>query len=297
SCKAIPRKSVSYKEIIELAENILSLKKESVNAVFYDDAVPKNNFVMICSSKLEKAIVDFINDILLERNQVTFIAWPVWIVSTYFQNFPLDREKFRCALFSIEREEICEIIAYTNNGIICYRNGDIKRSEKETEIENTIKYIKKTHGILPEDVVIYLIDDSVIENLLKRSTNNMGIIGNNIDTSLLKYKNHINKIIKIAFSLFCLFFICKCCFGILDIFNLNKQIAACNSVINSLDKEVLSELSLWNDIDYSFINYPDFKDLLRQKIKTDRIGKIQNATITFDEESKEILTKLIPLEN
>lgn len=295
SCKSVAQKSVSKREIKTLADNILESKQGSVNAVFFDNINQyKNKFYTICSANLEKSTIDFINQLLAINNNVNIVAWPAWIVFTYFQNFPTDKEKFNCSLFTIERSDSFEIIVYTDNGIICYRNGDLKLEEKEVEIENTIKYVRKTYNISPKEMAIYSIDEQILETLLKKIPNNMEIVCNEIDNSLLKYKHNVNKIIKIAFNLFLLLLLSKCCLGLFYIHDIEKQINKYNNDIDLFDKNIFSELDLWDNINCSLIDDLDFKALLKRRIETEKIGKIQNATISIDKESQEIAIRLIP---
>ncbi|GHT88792.1 hypothetical protein FACS1894113_2030 [Alphaproteobacteria bacterium] len=282
TCKSILKKTVTNKELQNLAKSMLSFQKELVNTVFYDKFSNKGAFLTVCAAKLDIEIAKVINKIVSENYDVSLTCWPKWIVSEYFQNFPLDENKFSCSLFTVERNNNCEIIVYTKNGIICYRNCVIKIENKKAEIENTIKYIQKTHKISTENIAIYSITDSVLELFFEKSNGEMNVICEHIDNAFLKYRKNTNNIIKVAFSVFSLFFIAQCFCEMSTISKVKTQIAECNNVLEKIDKSILSEINIWNNIDCRCADQFDFKELLKNHMFESKVDKIQNASIKID---------------
>ena len=285
SCKSIESRGIKNSEIYNSVRNFLSETKVENAALF--EKKSNHDFLTICFLVLSQNVLDFINAIIDSGNKVNFVAWPLWIVSEYFQQFPVDRQKFKCSLFTVQTDDLFEIIVYTSNGAIFYRNSNILSDDQKKEISDTINYVERHFNISPEEVAIYSISDEVLKSFKIKSSIKTEIVCDKLDKNAVN-ANRSAKIIKLVFSCGLVIFSCSICNELFNISSLNQEIAGKTKLINSIDKGILSEIAIWSDIDYPMIKFVDFQALLKKYMQKKKLNKIQSLTMNVDQTSNNV---------
>lgn len=295
SCRSVSVNKLKEKDIHTLATNILVGKKESINLVCYEKKMSyRNGAVSLCDMKLSPVISIILEEILNIGNPVSsFLGWPFWIVSSYFELYPSDKNKFEASLFIIETEKIWEIIAIHNEKYICYRHGNLENFNKKIETENVIKFTNQMFNIDPNDMVIYSINNKTISTFTKNSHVRMKAISKSGEICIANKTQNINFILKIACSIVFLGLFINTIFDVIKIFHYDNRIQESRDTIDSIDPEIVNEIAFWGSLDdYGYMDRVDFKSKLKEKTKNSK-QKLQNASIKIDEKTKQIVMNTI----
>ena len=248
SCKNILYKDITSSGIKSLAKHVLHNKKNIINTVFCSDQ--KQNQRDLCEAFINQHQNDFLKKLLFaNKNTIRCTTvWPMWIVSSYFNEFREDQNKFACSVFVIEQQNYLEIICCNASGIISYRQESGDSAQQKKEIENTIKYLSQIHKISPQDIAIYIINDEIINNFSTYSEKNMSIFSSTIDTTAMQQKHNILKIANLCMLTMFLASTSNIFFNYLDIATLQKQIAIEKNSLQSIDSNITKEAIFWKNI-------------------------------------------------
>lgn len=296
-CKSVLAKKITSKDIFSLARNTLSYKKDIINTILYTKKKLMNSnrdHISFCEVNINEFVSHIIHSLFAIKNVIRCVtAWPIWIISSYFGRFLEDEQKFGCSLFVLENEDSWEIIGYNNGLIVCYRSGSVNFFDKQVEVENTIKYIVQTYKISSENIAIYVINEQVIDEFVNYSNQNMSILSKVIDNKSLPITYNISKIANLGFSAICTIFLVLIGADFFKLHSIKHEIKEANKVLNSIDKNILSEISLWKEVNFNNIKQPDFKSELRNYIKNNGNKILQMALlkVTKDGNKIEINTK------
>jgi hypothetical protein len=248
--------------------------------------------------KLSSVGLGAIQELLNIENSITSVSsWPFWIVSSYFDFYPEEIDKFSAYTFIVENEKEWEIIIIRNKEYVCYRRGNIENFDKKTETENSIKFIVQNFNIDPNDVVICAISDKTISSFIQSSTIDMNIISNSVSFDISHEPNNLNKIAKILCSIIFFGISLNMISDIFKIRSYGEKIENAENTISLIDPNMVKEIATWENINESDCLFkPDFKSALRKK--TSELGqKLQNVSMEVDDKTKEIILKTIYDEN
>ena len=301
TCKSISSKKITTKDIRALAENTLSYKKDSINTVFYGKKklINKTEQISVCDANIDSGIAQLIQHLLMIKNVIRCVtAWPVWIVSSYFNMFNDDENKFSCSLFVLKNEDSWEIIGCNLGEFVCYRQGSSKFFNKKLEIENTIKYLSQMHKISPDNIAIYAINDEVISSFVQYSNQNMAMLSKVIDSKCLPLNYNINKISKVSLFSVSAIFALVILSDLKEVNSIGKELSDSHKILNSLDKKVVDEEKLWLEISKVDIKRCDFKEVLRSYIANAGGKILQSVSLEIDKETGEpSVVRAIPSED
>jgi hypothetical protein len=281
TCKSISVNNLKRKDLKTLASNILVDKEKLVNVVCYENKFSyKNKVVLFCDMKLTPVTISIIHELLAVKNQVISIScWPLWLINSYLSHHKIDTDKFPVALFTVENENIWEIIVLFDGKYVCYRHGIIENFNKKLETENTIKYINQILDVNLNDIAIYSITEETILNFKKIQRTNMNIVSKdkklNVVSGLRKFDNYI----KLACTACLLLFLCNAALSSVKILNYRAKITNINKIIDGVDKNLLNEIDIWNEVnDMDFKVDFDFKKALEECIQ-DKQKKLLNVSM------------------
>ena len=295
SCRSISLNKLKEKDINTLATNLLIGKNESINLVCYEKKMSyKKGTISLCDMKLSPVISIILQEILNFGNPVSSVlGWPFWIVSSYFELYPSDKNKFEVSLFIIETAQRWEIIAVHNGKYICYRHGSIENFNKKIETTSAINFINQMFNIDPNNIAIYSINNETIATFKKNSYINMKIISKSGELCIANKSQNLNYILKVACSIVFLGPFTNTIVDVVKIFHYNNRIQESKDIANSLEPEIVNEVPLWGSLeDYGYMNRLDFKSKLKEKIKNFK-QKLQNASIKIDEKTKQVVMNTI----
>lgn len=291
SCKSVPAKKMTNGDVRSLAIHTLDNKKHSVNTIFYGHRkiFASKEQVSICEALISPKATSVLNELLLVRNPIHCITvWPIWVVSTYFDRFLEDENKFACSLFIVERNDSCEIIGYNAGGFVCYRQGLNSSTNKKVEIEETIRYLSQFHKISSDDVAIYVINEDVLDGFVTHSNQNMSMISNVIDDKLLPLNCNVCKIANISMLSISSILLISLLVNTAERRNIIDELDAELKIANSIDKKVLDEAPLWQNISDDDTRQPDLKEALIDYIKGSQHKILQSVALQRNQNSAEI---------
>ena len=297
NCKSVSLKNISSKDVKALVKNTLLSKGESINTICFEKKISyKSGSISISEFNLNPVLTKILEELLEIKNQIiSVLTWPIWIIYSYFDKFPEDRNKFMTSIFVIENENGWEIIALYKGKFICYRRGGLENFNKNLEIENTMKYMSHMLKADPQDLAIYSITDETLKTFTFNSQINMEIISKSETLKINQHPKNFNRSIKIASCSMFLLLFTNTIADIIKIFSINEKIENCEKNINSLDKSVLSELSLWGDIDSgNYMMQANFKDTLKRYTTSEKINRLQNVSMKINDTTKKVEISAIP---
>ena len=292
--RIINLRNLSESDIKTLATNLLIEKKETTNIVAYEKKLSyRNGFVNICNMNLSSAFILVLDNLLKIENPIIAIStWPIWFVSSYFQVYPMDINKFKVSIFIAEYGERWEIIATQNKKLLNYRQGNIKNFNKKVETENILQYITHILNISLDDIVIYSVNEDILNEFSNVAPINMSLIsksGNFVDFN----KNQsLNMIFKAACIIGFLTVFTSITFDIFRIFDYKNHIQENKSLLKAIPASVRNDIPLWNKLkEYSYNKPIKLKSELNRKIDTQK--KLKNISIKVNEKSNELTLNTI----
>lgn len=297
NCKSVSLKNISSKDVKTLVKNTLINKGESINTICFEKKISyKSGSISISEFNLNPVLTKILEELLEIKNQIiSVLTWPIWIIYSYFDKFPEDRNKFMTSIFVIENENGWEIIALYKGKFICYRRGGIENFNKNLEIENTMKYMSHMLKADPKDLAIYSINDETLKTFVVNSRVNMEIMSKSETLNIKQNPKNFNRTIKIASCSMFLLLFTNTVADIIKIFNIDEKIESSEKNIESIDKNILSEISMWNDIDSgNYIMQANFKDTLRKYAASEKINRLQNVSMKVNDETKKVDIAAIP---
>jgi hypothetical protein len=294
SSKSISCKSISSKlSRVDLKNFALgNLKFDAVNTVFYENkSLGNGKSIAICYSLLSHHVVSIFQQLLnLGNNILGVTCWPIWLVSSYFDAFPKDRDKFCTAFFMIETDENWEIIVIHDSNFVCYRNVLSDNFDKNLETDNTIRYVTQVCKINPEDIAIYSINEETIANFTKKSAKYMNLVSSDIDYNCFKLSQYLCRVINTLCVIFLIVLPCKIISEFIDIFTIMNMANEAQTTMNTADRNVLSEANLWMIIDEcAYKQQADFRSALENYVETTGSKLLQKAFLKLDDSSNEIV--------
>jgi hypothetical protein len=298
SCKSISSK-LSRADLKNFA--LGNLNFDTTNAIFYGNKSFNNSkSITICYSLLPHQVISIFQQLLsLGNNILGVICWPIWLISSYFDSFPEDRNKFGTAFFMVDTADNWEIIAVHDGNFVCYRNVLSDNFDKNLETDNTIKYVSQVCKINPEDIAIYSINENTIANFTKKSEEYMSIVSNEIDYNCFKLSQCLCRVINTFCIIFLVVLPCKIISEFIDIFAIMNITNDVQAAMNTIDRNVLNEANLWMIIDECAYNQQaDFRSALADYVETTGSKLLQKASLKLDESSNKIVVNTMnPLDN
>ncbi len=292
--RSISLRNLKESDIKALATNLLIEKKESANLVAYEKKLSyRNGFANICNMNLSSAFILILDNLLKIENPIISIStWPIWLVSSYFQIYSMDLNKFEISVFIGEYENRWEIIAVQNKKLISYRQGNIENFNKKSETENILKYITHTLNVSLNDIVIYSINNDTISEFSSIAPVNMSLVsksGNFVD---FNRKQSLNIIFKAACIIGFLVVFSSTIFDIYKIFDYKNQIQNNENLLEGIPDTVTKDLPLWNELkEYNYDHHIRLKTELQKE--TDMKRKLKNVSIKIDEKSDKLTINTI----
>jgi hypothetical protein len=287
TCKSISINNLKRKDLKVLAMNMLIDKEKLINVVCYENKLSyKNKVILFCDMKLTPIIITIIQELLSVKNRIISTScWPLWLINSYLSNYKIDTDKFPVALFTIENEDIWEIIVLFDERYVCYRHGAIGNFNKKLETENTIKYVNQVLDINPNNIAIYSITEETILSFRKTQQINMNIVSKNEKLNTIGELRKFDNCINFACIAGLLFFLCSAALNTVKIFSCDVKIANINKIIDGIDKELLNEIKIWDEVDY--LNYKtnfDFKNALEKHLQNSQ-KKLLNVSMEVKAEN------------
>ncbi len=296
--RSISLRNLKESDIKTLATNLLIEKKESANLVAYEKKLSyRGGFANICNMNLSSAFILILDNLLKVENPIISIStWPIWLVTSYFQIYPMDLNKFEVSVFIGEYDSRWEIIATQNKKLISYRQGNIENFNKKSETENILKYITHTLNISLNDIVIYSINNDTISEFSNISPVNMSLVsksGNFVD---FNRKQNLNIIFKAACIIGFLIVFSNTIFDIYKILDYKNQIQNNENLLEEIPDSVAKDLPLWNKLkEYNYDHHIKLKTELQKE--TDMKRKLKNVSIKIDEKSDKLIINTIYANN
>jgi hypothetical protein len=147
------------------------------------------------------------------------------------------------------------------------------------ETENTIKYINQILDINLSDIAIYSITEETILSFRKIQQINMNIISKDKKLSVVSGLRKFDSYVKLACTAGLLLFLCNAVLDTVKILSYNTKITNVNKIIGSIDKDLVSEIDVWNEIDNLNYNHNfDFKKALEEHVQ-DKQKKFLNVSM------------------
>jgi hypothetical protein len=292
--KSVLLDKLSVRDIRSLAENTIS-KQDIANTVCYEVPLFKKvKSIAMCTLFLNPIVADVIRQFMKIDNLILgMTCWPIWIVDSYFAHFPGDSKKFGASLFTIESEKTLEIIVMNDDNFICYRRGNIETFNKTIEEQNTIRYIFQTYKINPDDVAIYHINNDTINKFTKKSARYMHVISQKLNCNMLGFAGVMRKISSCICGLvFCFLSICTI-MKYIDLRGIKDRVRHSQSVLQSVDKRIMDESNLWTSIGEGYHKIYDFRKVISEQMREDRLERVNKITLNVDRASDVVSVNLI----
>ncbi|MDR3224321.1 MAG: hypothetical protein LBT03_01915 [Holosporales bacterium] len=293
-CKSIVVNKLRESDVISLATSMLSEKKETVNIVCYEKKLSyRTGDIVICDMKVDTTASYLIQKLLKVKNLVLSAScWPIWIVSSYFDMYNSDLNKFSASLFVIEYDDSWEMVVFYCGCYTCYRRGNIENFDRKIEIENTLMHINKTLKIDPNDVVVYSIAENTILCFTANSPVDMRFVSTEGKFEVSKCSRILDRIVKFGGgTLFLTMFICTIT-DVFKVFEYQRKIESANNTMKSVDTKVLNEAALWKDINQNNVSKKiNFKKELRKNHNTKK--NLKKATVKINTDTNEVTVNTI----
>lgn len=283
--RSIYANKLKESDIRVLSENTLKDYENVVNAVLYEHKSSyKDGNVLICSMKLNQIVSIMIKDIINSRNPIIALnCLPMWFADKYFDKYKGDIGNFNISIFSVEFDAHVELMAFAKSGLL--KSSYILKSSNDIEkiSQKFIGDVAKATKVHLEDIAIYQLKYSSIDEFTSSSKTNMKIISKNNDIYVPRINVNLNRVIKIA-SVSALFaVIVNTSLDVIKIFDLNEKIFDAKNIISSVDQNLIDEISYWQNIDIDdTASHIDFKSLLEKQMQN-RTKKLKNAVIDLSE--------------
>ncbi|MDR1476320.1 MAG: hypothetical protein LBI20_03320 [Holosporales bacterium] len=293
SCKSIPSK-LSGADLKNFAR--WNLKPDTINTVFYENKfLNKRKSLAICHSLLSSQIIFILQQLLNLGNDILgIVCWPIWLISSYFNIFPEDRNKFRTTFFTVEIDENWEIIAIHEGNFVCYRNVLNDNFDKIAEIDSTIKYVAQICKINPEDIAIYTINENTITDFTKKSTEYMSIVSSEIDYNCIKLSRYLECTINALCFIFFIIVPYKIISETIDTITITGKINEARNTMNTIDPSVSHQLDFWMAVDGHYLDQPvNFRGALKKYVETTEVKFLQKASLKLDETSNKIIVNAV----
>lgn len=287
--RSISLRNLKESDIKTLATNLLIEKKETVNFVAYERKLSyRSGFATICNMNLSSALILILDNLLKLENPIYAIStWPIWLVSSYFQYYPMDLNKFEVSLFVGEYNNRWEIIATQNKKIISYRQGNIENFNKKAETENILKYITNTFNVSLEDIVIYSINNETLNEFTDIAPVNMSLISKSKSFVDFNRKQTLNLVFKAACIIGFLIAFSTTVFDIFRIFDYKNHIQNNENLLEEIPTNVVNEIPLWNKLrKYNYDHHIKLKSELQKELDIHK--KLKNVSIKIDEKNDKL---------
>lgn len=300
SCRRLDPLDISSDDIENFIRNRLISSSGIVNtAIYYKN---KKNFVSskksisICELNLDGRIITFLEKLSKMKNKINSVScWPIWIIDNYFQNYQKDNTNDKCSIFITYNKDICDIMAYYKESIVCYRQYNTLSNsfDEHNELQNVIKYISQNFKISYEEFSVYSINEENIDMLVYKNTRPTKFISLDIEIenptySIINFKNCIRATI-------CLLF-CIIILQIKDIISLKSSLSHNLSIISSIDKDILDEKEIWNNIDDKIYRNINIERIISSILEnTEHQILLRSIEYEKNNESHEIHLHLRPL--
>jgi hypothetical protein len=247
----------------------------------------------MCTLFLNPVVSNIIQQLMNADNLILGITcWPVWIVDSYFSLFPADNKKFGASLFTVESEKTLEIIVTNNEKFICYRSGSIGTFNKDIEEQNTIRYISQTYKINPKDVAIYHVNNETIDSFTKKSSRYLHVVSNNINCKALGFSGIARKLSSCICGLFFIWMSVCAIAKYVDLNDIQNKKKCSQSVLESIDKRVMDESSLWIPLRGTYQKSPDFKKCIKEQMAYERLNTADKIMLKVDQTSDAVSVNL-----
>ena len=289
SCRSISLNNLREKDVIALANNVLTGKNGSVNLACYEKKFSyKRGSASFCDMKLTPIISLILKETLELGNPISAtVAWPFWIVENYFKLHPSDREKFKAPIFVVKTKSGSEIIGLHNGKHVYYRRGCSDGFNEEVETNNAIKFITQLFNANLEDVVIYSLNDETIDTFTFNSNLDMQLVSKSGNLVAANRAVNLDLVLKSACSLIFIGLFINTIMDVAKIFNYSFREKQAEKSINAVDPEIVNELAMWGSLDnYVPVKHLDLKSELTKKTKGTN-KKLQNASLKIDEKTKQ----------
>lgn len=292
--RSINLRNLKESDIKTLATNLLLEKKETTNLVAYEKKLSyRNGSTNICHMNLSSTLFSILNDLLNLENPISTVStWPIWLVSSYFQAYPMDLNKFEVSLFVGEYDNRWEIIATQNKKIISYRQGNIENYNKKTETDNMLKYICHAFNISLDNIVIYSTNSDTINEFTDISPINMSLISKSGNFLDFNKKQNLNMIFKAACIIGFLIVFSSTIFDIFKIFDYKNHIQNNENLLNEIPDGVVSDIALWNKLkEYNYDHHIKLKSELQKDLDIHK--KLKNLSIRINEKTNKLTVNTI----
>lgn len=287
--RVVNLRNLNESDIKTLSQNILTEKKDTVNIVVYEHKISyRNGFVNICSMKLAAVLMELLDQLLSSNNSAIFIStWPIWVVSNYFKKYPSELNKFETSIFIGEYSNRWEIITTQNKKIINYRQGNIENFNLKEETENVLKYIKEVFNVSAENVVIYSIDEELINEFSSILQVDMKLVSNFKNFMNFNKNKSLSNVFKSACIAGFLVVFGNTVFDIVKIFNYNHLISENTNELNSLNSNIKHDINLWRELKgYNYEQPLSLKECIYKQVNLDKI--VKSINIDIDEKSNQL---------
>lgn len=288
SCRSINLNNLREKDLIALANNVLNGKNGGTNLVCYEKKFSyRKGRALFCDMKLSPVISAILYEIVNLGNPIiSIVAWPFWLVSSYFKLHPGDRGKFKSPVFIVKTKSSYEVIALCNEKYIYYRKGNIDSFDESVEIDGVIKFINQLSHISPDDIAIYTLTDETIDLFTMNSEINMNLVSKNEDFSNFNKNKNWNLMFKaVCLSVFAGLFV-NTIFDVAKIFDYNSEISKARDTVESADSDLIKEIAAWEEVEsYLPTDKLNMKSQINSKLKSNT-KKLQNANIKIDEKTR-----------
>jgi hypothetical protein len=293
-CRSVPA-NLSRTDIRNLST--VDTRSNATNAALYESNLfKKRGSIALCNMQLSSQTIDAMKCILESNNHFLGVTcWPIWVISSYFDAFPEDKNKFSTSVFTVEDEGRWEIIVLHDNKYVCYRHGSDEYFDKDAEVANTIKHVSQICKIDPGSVAIYSINESTIASFTDRSDFYMNILLDNINFNAIKISQTLQRLLNVSCLLLLTILPWTLISDVVNTVELSTKIEESRRELGSIDQTVLSEIELWKKVGPSLpFKKHDFHAELQKCIEDSDVQLLRKASLTIDESSDRIIVNIVP---